>query len=407
MSKLKCLVVVLAGLLTGCASLSKETPSAQALALAQTNTRHALLLLEQDQPATALAYVQEARQQAPNFAPAHNVAGLVYAQLERLDRAEQAFQETLTLAPDDPAALNNYGTFLCNQGQYAKAERHFLKAAANPRNPQPEIAYTNAGLCVLRIPNLDHAAQYFQAALDANPRLPNAQFQLAQVSLERGQPAQAARELEHYLEFAPHTPQTLWLGIQIEADQGNVVQRDHYVQLLQTQFPTSTEAKRLVEEGLPTARTPPRPARQGSAGPNAANLRPARPALESRYSKAQSAVEAPRPVYGEKDAPRQAAQQTFSQPRQRVPVAPVTAAVQQTASAGLIIRKDGAALSEAAPSANPVGAESHIAQSPPLLRRSGCRSSPASAAGPSRRRFRASIGAFPFLRCPRPAPGAV
>jgi type IV pilus assembly protein PilF len=214
----------------------------------------------------ALDKITQALEQDPQLASAHNVAGLLYDRLGETALAARHFKRALALDPDDPSARNNYGMFLCNQGRLAQAERNFLAAAGNFDNESPDVAYTNAGLCARRIPDLDRAAQYFTAALNVNPVMPAALFQIARISFDKSRYPEARRDLMHYLQVAAHTPETLWLGVQIERALGNHVQERRYAQQLQSMFPRSEEAHALFESKMQPAYsriTPEQPDRAG------------------------------------------------------------------------------------------------------------------------------------------------
>jgi type IV pilus assembly protein PilF len=236
--------------LAACAPLDTKAPTEPELTPAEINVALGLEHWRNHQPQLALDKITEALEQDPLLASAHNVAGLLYERLGEATLAEWHFKRALELDPDDPSARNNYGLFLCNQDRLAQAEKNFLAAADNPNNESPDVAYTNAGICARRIPDLDRAAQYFTAALNANPTMPAALFQIARVSFEKGRYPEAHRELQHYLQVAAHTPETLWLGVQIARALGNREQERRYAQQLQTTFPQSEEAHALFESEL-------------------------------------------------------------------------------------------------------------------------------------------------------------
>ena len=172
---------------------------------------------------------------------ANNIAGLVYAKSNRPELATQHFQKALAKSPNDSSTLNNYGNFLCDSGKLNQAEQIFLRAAKHSSNRNPEIAYTNAGLCVMRIPNPEQAAQYFRTALDFNENNSIALFQLAQINFAKNRGVPALERLQSYAQYAQHTPQTLKLGIEIgrllKDKQTEVI----YFNLLQANFPSSEE----------------------------------------------------------------------------------------------------------------------------------------------------------------------
>lgn len=190
--------------------------------------------------------IEQALQQEPELVSGLNAAALVHERLNQPQAAESYFKQALEIAPGDPYTHNNYGAFLCNSGRFEAAEEHFLAAAADPQYETPEVAYINAGLCARRIPNLDRAADYFVAAVNANPQMPKARFQMARLHLEQGRPDAAQQDLERYLKSSPHTAQTLLLGVKIENQLGDPLAREIYMRQLRDEFPDSPEYQELL-----------------------------------------------------------------------------------------------------------------------------------------------------------------
>ena len=176
-----------------------------------------------------------------NNVDANNIAGLIYGNVGQNRLATEYFEKALRLAPNDVSTLNNYGNFLCNSGDKNQAEQKFLRAATNPKNPNPEIAYTNAGLCMLRVPDIPSAEDYFKTALDFQPNNSIALYQLAQIYFAQGRARLALENLQTYATFAKHTPKTLKLGIEIGRLIRDKETEVSYFNLLQNEFPASQE----------------------------------------------------------------------------------------------------------------------------------------------------------------------
>lgn len=240
-------VAVIAMLLSACAPVNTKTPVRHELTPAQINVQLSLRHWRNHQPRLALDKINVALEQNPKLGAAHNLAGLIYDRLGQAERANWHFKRAVALDPNDASAHNNYGLFLCRHGRLVQAEQHLLTAADNPSNLAPEVAYTNAGLCARRIPDIDRAAQYFTAALNANPMMPAALFQTARISYEKGRYPEAQRDLQHYLQVSPHTAETLWLAVQIARATGNREQEVRYARRLEASFPQSEEARALFE----------------------------------------------------------------------------------------------------------------------------------------------------------------
>ena len=185
--------------------------------------------------------IQEALAINPNNVDANNMAGLIYGKTNQPSLAVEHFEKALSKASNDASTLNNYGNFLCDHGKTQDAEKKFLRAATHVSNPHPEIAYTNAGLCSMRVPNLDQAAAYFKSALDYQENNTIALFQLAQINFTKNRGVPALERLHAYAQYGQHSPATLKLGIEI----GRLIRDKEvevgYFNLLQNNFPTSEE----------------------------------------------------------------------------------------------------------------------------------------------------------------------
>lgn len=189
----------------------------------------------------AQSTIQQALVLDPNNVDANNIAGLIFGKSNQPEVAVKLFEKALSIAPHDASTLNNYGSFLCDYGNIEDAEKKFLKAGTHPSNPNPEIAYTNAGLCALRVPDLDQAEDYFKTAVDFKEQNSVALFQLANINLAKGRAVPALERLHAYSQFASHTPQTLKLGIEIGRLMRDKEVEISYFNLLQNEFPTSEE----------------------------------------------------------------------------------------------------------------------------------------------------------------------
>ena len=181
-----------------------------------------------------------------DFAPSYNVLGLLYQRLGEPVESENNFKKSISLDPSDSSTYNNYGLLLCTTGRLDEAESLFLNAANNPLYDSPEIAFTNAGLCVLKNKPED-GERYFKQALNKNPRFTHALIQMTDISYERHEYELAHQYFERYQDNATHTPKSLWLGIQICKNLGYEDDVSSYTLLLRNKFPDTAEAKMLME----------------------------------------------------------------------------------------------------------------------------------------------------------------
>lgn len=198
----------------------------------------------------ALEKLEKARVADPAYAMTYNTYGVLYQHLGDPARAEQSFKKALQLHPGESSTLNNYGRFLCQQGRRDEAQKAFANAASNPLYETPEIPIANSGACSLAAGNTEEAEKAFRRALDINPKLSNALLQMANLSFAQQKYLPARGYLQRYMAAAPHTAESLWLGIRIEQQLGDRNTVSSYSLLLRNQFPDSNEAKQLREAGI-------------------------------------------------------------------------------------------------------------------------------------------------------------
>ncbi|MDW3094208.1 MAG: type IV pilus biogenesis/stability protein PilW [Gammaproteobacteria bacterium] len=233
--------LLLACYLTACATQPTQPQNTKSAPDINSLVSNSLVYAQRGALIEAQQTIKQALALDPNSVDANNIAGLIYGKSHEAELAVTHFEKALSQARNDASTLNNYGSFLCDYGNTKQAEEKFLRAGSHPSNPNPEIAYTNAGLCALRIPDLEQAEIYFKTALDFKENNSVALFQLAQINLSKGRSIAALERLHAYSQFASHTPQTLKLGIEI----GRLMQDKEvevgYFNLLQNEYPTSEE----------------------------------------------------------------------------------------------------------------------------------------------------------------------
>lgn len=214
---------------------------------AEYNVQLGLEYLSQGRRDLAMEKLLRAIEQNPRSADAHAALAYAYNHYGETDRADLHYRRALRLDPNDPAIQNTYGVFLCQHGNLRAAERQFLAAARNINYTSPEIAWTNAGICAEREPDLDKAERHYREALRSAPRHADALWQLSQVSFNTGNALQARAFLQRYLEVAPRSAESMWLGYQVEVTLGDEETAQRYAARLRTDFANSQEA-RLLEE---------------------------------------------------------------------------------------------------------------------------------------------------------------
>lgn len=186
---------------------------------------------------------------SPKNGAAYSTLGRTYEALDNSRLARQAYEDSIRVAPKNFEVQNAYAVFVCNQREFDKAERHFTKAADHPENDNAELTLTNAGVCMLQKPDLQAAESLFRKALDRKKNFPDALLQLCLLKFKQEDYLASRAFLQRFMSANRTTAGILYLGAQIEQKLGDQRARSTYVNQLLRDFPTSPEARKVLETG--------------------------------------------------------------------------------------------------------------------------------------------------------------
>lgn len=120
----------------------------------------ALAYLEQNDFPKAKQNIDKALAHDPNDYLPHSVLAYYYQQTADAQNAEKAYQQALKLSQNRPDVRNNYGTFLCKQGQFQQAYQQFEQAVASPKPYYHQAdSLENIILCAKTEPNPQKVAE--------------------------------------------------------------------------------------------------------------------------------------------------------------------------------------------------------------------------------------------------------
>jgi type IV pilus assembly protein PilF len=236
-----------AALLAGCATSQVDSRVSDKDA-ARFNTQLGVNHMQRGDLEEARERLERAVQQDPTLPTAHAALGILYERVGDARRAGDHLRRAMQLAPEDPGMRNNYGGFLCRQGERREGIRHFEAAASNAYFRRPEVAFTNAGVCARGIPDEELAEAYFRRALDVNRNFTDALLQLADLSLQTDRALQARAFIQRYEGVAAPTAHSLMLARNIELAAGDTRSAGEYAARLRREFPESPEARGLGRE---------------------------------------------------------------------------------------------------------------------------------------------------------------
>ncbi len=185
----------------------------------------------------------------PKNGIAHSTLGRTYEALDNERLAREAYEQAVRVEPRNFEVQNSYAVFLCNQRDFGKAEKHFDISANHPENDNAEVTLTNAGICMLQKPDQAAAERFFREALDRKKNFPDALLQLCLLKYQQQDYLASRAFLQRFMVGNLTTAGVLYLGAQIEEKLGDDRARTDYVNRLLREFPTSPEARKVLESG--------------------------------------------------------------------------------------------------------------------------------------------------------------
>jgi type IV pilus assembly protein PilF len=185
----------------------------------------------------------------PRLPEAHSTLALTYEKLGNLVAAEQHYDRAIKLAPANANVRNTYAVFLCQQRRFDEAGEQFTKASSTSGNSHPEVLLTNAGVCFAQKPDLARSESYFREALRYNANYGEALLQMALLMYRNDNSMLARAFVQRFLMSNPATAEVLYLGVQIESALGDDDARSDLAGRLLRDFPTSAEARQIMESG--------------------------------------------------------------------------------------------------------------------------------------------------------------
>jgi len=243
--KIRFLPVLLLTFIAGCASDADVPKGVNPKDAARINLQLGVDYARKNDFDLALEKLNRAIKQDPDLALAHSSIAYVYAAKGMNDMAEAEYRKAIALDTNDGTLRNNFGVFLCAHGKTTEALRYFMQATASKTYTTPEVAWTNAGLCARRKPDLDAAERHFREALQLNPQFPDALAQMATLAYEKKDYLRCRAFMQRYLATGQATSEVLWIAALNERQLGDIDTARDYESRLKREFPESEQAANL------------------------------------------------------------------------------------------------------------------------------------------------------------------
>ena len=195
--------------------------------------------------------LEKAKRYAPKLVQVHTAFAHYYDTVGETEQATVAYEKALSLKSDDADTLNNYGVFLCKQGELDKAEQQFLKAIAVPSYTLVSESYENLGICHLKSSNFKEAETYLEKAITHSPTRASSLLQMANLQY-------AKRNYQESLTFSKRyetstrrfTANSLAFSYRLHQRLRDRKKSQNYANMLLKMFPNSYEAKQYLLNSL-------------------------------------------------------------------------------------------------------------------------------------------------------------
>lgn len=186
--------------------------------------------------AYAAGRLDQARQQAqqavkadPQSGDAHTLLAVIASRSGSSATAGDHYRKALEIAPNNGAYANNYGIWLCGNGQAQESLGWFDMALADRAYATPATALANAGACAQQAGQLARAETSWRQALAYDPGFAPALAGMASLKYASGESLDARAFVQRWLAIAPEDAGALQLAAQIEQKQGDNVAAQGYL----------------------------------------------------------------------------------------------------------------------------------------------------------------------------------
>lgn len=219
---------------------------ADAQSRARARTDLGLAYLREGRYDIALEEARTALDIMSDYAPAHNLKGLLHMALGQNAEAEAAFRRAVGLAPNNPEFANNFGWFLCQTGRIKEAFVYYERAVRNPLYKSPQSVLHNMGVCALMDKDDVAGESYLFRALKLDPNNLRAYFLLADLDYRRGRYQDARDWLKKLHARMEPTAETVWLMLRIDRKLGDRRGEAANAGILRSKFRDSPEYMLLM-----------------------------------------------------------------------------------------------------------------------------------------------------------------
>jgi type IV pilus assembly protein PilF len=240
-------------LLAACASQQPADPDQKSSKrkAAESNTALGLEYMNRGQYEVALGKLKKATRDDPGYAPAQTVMAVLYERIGEFEQAGKHYRKAWEISPDDGDVNNNYGVYLCQNGNRPQAMERFRTALDDPFYSSPAVALTNAGACAMQAGDMPAADEYLRRALKIEPDFADALMTMARLNYLEKNFLKSRAFMQRYEAVAQHNAESLLLAYRIEKASSDSRAANRYKLLLESNFPESRQAEEVRRNPAP------------------------------------------------------------------------------------------------------------------------------------------------------------
>jgi type IV pilus assembly protein PilF len=203
--------------------------------------------------AQAKANLEKARLFSPEMVQVYTSFAHYYAEVGEHELTIASYEKAINIKDDDPDTLNNYGVYLCRNGQLEEAEKQFLKAIAVPSYTLVSESYENLASCFLKNNEFDKAEFYLSKALMHSPNSSSVLLALVRIEYAMGNYKKSRLYGQKFEKVTrKFTPESLALNYKVHMKLRKFKTAKNYGSMLVTMYPQSWEAKQYMLNELQT-----------------------------------------------------------------------------------------------------------------------------------------------------------
>ena len=224
-----------------------EARRSQDDAAAKYNIQLGIAYLQQGNYALAKEKLERSLKQNPKDPDVHTSLGLLYDRTGDPKLADKHFREALRLAPDNPDISNNYAIYLCKNGRVDEGVERFTAVATNKYYRTPEVALTNAGVCLRGAKRLDEAQAEVRRRDQGAAQLQRGHGAARDPARSSaGRCAEARKVVDTYLERVhARTRMCCYAAVTVARAAKDKMSEEKYSRTLRLEFPDSAQARAL------------------------------------------------------------------------------------------------------------------------------------------------------------------